>query len=58
MPPELRTSRRVTVRLYRDDEQALELLCAKFETNEGEIIRTALRLLARLQTIAQRQPAE
>jgi Arc/MetJ-type ribon-helix-helix transcriptional regulator len=58
IPPELRTSRRVTVRLYRHDEQLLEQLCTKFDANEGEVIRTALRLLARMQTIAQRQPAE
>jgi hypothetical protein len=47
LPPEDRASRRVTVRLYADDESVLDKLCKKLDATEGEVIRKALQQLAR-----------
>ena len=47
LPPEERTQRRITVRLYAEDEQLLDALVHKLDLSETEVIRRALALLAR-----------
>jgi hypothetical protein len=47
LPPEERATRRITVRLYADDDALLAQLCEQLEATEGEVIRRALQQLAR-----------
>jgi hypothetical protein len=42
-----RTTRRATARLYAEDERALADLCEQLELGEGDVIRRALRELAK-----------
>jgi hypothetical protein len=58
MPAELRAIRRISVRLYPDDEQLLDKLCAKLDGSEGEIIRAALKLLAKRHAVRAHDAAE
>jgi hypothetical protein len=58
LPPEQRAVRRISVRLYPDDEKLLAKLCAKLDSSEGEIIRAALQLLARRHAVRAHDAAQ
>lgn len=47
LPPEERASRRISVRLYAAEEEMLHQLCEDFGKREGDIIRKAIRELAK-----------
>jgi hypothetical protein len=46
LPLEKRWTRRINVRVYREDDDALARICAALDVNEGEATRRALRTYA------------
>jgi hypothetical protein len=51
LPPEQRASRRISVRLYAEDDELLGNLCKQLDLSETEVIRRAIALFGRQHNI-------